>query len=154
MASLWRHPKSKYWTACFTDHEGRQRKRSTKKTDRDDAMRIALDFEHAAQLARDGALTEAQCRDVLSDILRKATGEHIRQVATADFLRDWKTGKEHAQHSGTALRYAHTIKLFLAHLGDKARMVQTLTLGWRIRAGSLWTRRATFIWQIRGQFAK
>jgi hypothetical protein len=32
MASLWKHPKSQFWTACFTDDNGRQLKRSTKLT--------------------------------------------------------------------------------------------------------------------------
>jgi hypothetical protein len=30
MASLWKHPQSKFWVACFTDTTGRQRKQSTK----------------------------------------------------------------------------------------------------------------------------
>ena len=33
MSSVWKHPKSQFWTACFTDDNGRQLKRSTKLTD-------------------------------------------------------------------------------------------------------------------------
>ena len=45
MASVWRHPKSQFWTACFTDDNGRQLKRSTKLTDRNKATLMAQKFE-------------------------------------------------------------------------------------------------------------
>ena len=45
MASIWKHPKSKFWSACFTDSTGKQRKRSTKLTDRKKALKIAEAWE-------------------------------------------------------------------------------------------------------------
>ena len=45
MSSVWKHPKSQFWTACFTDENGRQLKRSTKLTDRAKAMSMAQKFE-------------------------------------------------------------------------------------------------------------
>jgi integrase len=143
MASIWRHPKSKYFTACFTDHTGRQVKRSTKKTDRDEAMTIALEYERAERSARDGVLTEAQCRRVLSDILERTTGDHIRHVTVEDFFRDWLASKEAAKADGTAARYKNTVELFLAHIGKRAqrpltgimpRDIQTF-LNARLKAG-------------------
>ena len=41
MASITKREKSKYWIACFTNRDGRQLKRSTKTTDRNQAMQIA-----------------------------------------------------------------------------------------------------------------
>jgi integrase len=120
MASLWRHPKSKYWTACFTDHVGRQKKRSTKKTDRDEAMTIALEYERAESSARDGILTEAQCRRVLSDILEKTTGQHIRHTSTEEYFKDWVNSKELIKSERTMYRYRTTVDLFLKHIGKLA----------------------------------
>jgi len=45
MASIWKHPNSRFLTACYTDKDGEQAKRSTKQTDRRKALAIALEFE-------------------------------------------------------------------------------------------------------------
>jgi hypothetical protein len=34
MASIWKHPNSRFLTACYTDKDGKQVKRSTKQTDK------------------------------------------------------------------------------------------------------------------------
>ena len=47
MASVWKHPESKYWFACFSLPNGRRTKRSTKTTSRSDAQKIADKFEEA-----------------------------------------------------------------------------------------------------------
>jgi hypothetical protein len=52
MASIWRNPKSQYWTACFRDPDGRQRRISTKETNKYKAKRIADAFEKTAQKRR------------------------------------------------------------------------------------------------------
>ena len=93
MASIWRHPKSKYWTACFTDEKGRQVKRSTKRVERGDALKIALELEHAAQLTRDAVLTEAKCREILSGMLERTTGAGIRYTTARAYLEGWLEGK-------------------------------------------------------------
>jgi hypothetical protein len=41
MASLIRKPRSKFWFACFRDANGRQRRKSTKTSDRKKAIKIA-----------------------------------------------------------------------------------------------------------------
>jgi integrase len=121
MASLWRHPNSRYWTACYTTHDGRQLKRSTKQTDRDKAMTIALELERAEEKARHGHLTEVQCRKVLSDTLERVTGETLRSEKVEDFFRDWVQSKELANAERTAERYRHTVDLFLDHLEQKKK---------------------------------
>jgi hypothetical protein len=52
MASIWRHPQSKYWTACFRDSSRRQCRISTKETSRGKAYKIAAAFEAAARSQR------------------------------------------------------------------------------------------------------
>ena len=90
MASIWRHPNSRFWTACFTDSTGRQRKRSTKQTDRQKAQTVALELERAEASAKASLITEAQCRKLLSEILERTTGDSIRHVAT-----DAEIGRAH-----------------------------------------------------------
>ena len=57
MASLWKHPKSRFWTACYTNSEGRQVKRSTKLTDRRKALKVAQEFEELERQAKEGGVT-------------------------------------------------------------------------------------------------
>jgi len=44
-----KHPESQYWTACFRDQNGRQRRISTKETNNKKALKIAEEFERAAR---------------------------------------------------------------------------------------------------------
>jgi hypothetical protein len=49
MASIWRHPRSQYWTACFRDATGRQRRISTKETDQFKAELICKTWAETEQ---------------------------------------------------------------------------------------------------------
>jgi hypothetical protein len=48
MASIWKHANSKFFTAGYTDKDGKQVKRSTKQTDRRKALTLAREFERVA----------------------------------------------------------------------------------------------------------
>jgi hypothetical protein len=52
VASVWKHPKSQYWTACFRDQNGRQRRISTKETNNKKTLKIAEEFERAIKTKR------------------------------------------------------------------------------------------------------
>ncbi|HEY9250976.1 MAG TPA: LacI family DNA-binding transcriptional regulator [Rariglobus sp.] len=54
MASIWKHPESRYWVACYTDETGRQRKRSTRLTSRSNALLAARRIENACRDKRAG----------------------------------------------------------------------------------------------------
>ena len=120
MASIWKHPNSRFWTACYTDANGRQCKRSTKQTDKQKALTVALELERAESNAKARLLTESQCRKLLSEILERTTGDSIRHVATDTFLTDWLASKEALGKVSTTERYRNTVKLFLKHLGERA----------------------------------
>lgn len=122
MASIWRHPKSKYWVGCYTDHTGKQRKRSTKQTDRDKALTVTLEWERLEDKARNREITEAQCRKVMTEILERTTGETFRHQTTEEFLKNWLKSKETAKSEGTVLRYRNSVDLFLECVGRKARL--------------------------------
>jgi hypothetical protein len=64
MASLWKNPKSKFWTACWRDQNGRQRRASTKTTDRKLARKIAEQYEGASR----GKRTLAQVQKILLEL--------------------------------------------------------------------------------------
>ena len=92
MASLWKHPNSKYWTACYTDRDGKQVKRSTKQTKRAKALTIALEFERVEQQARQGAVSTLQLQEVFNDLAEKTTGDTIPTPSVEEFLKDWLPG--------------------------------------------------------------
>jgi integrase len=116
MASVWRHPKSQYWTACFTDENGRQRKRSTKLTDRAKATGMAQKFEAAYKMK----LTEAQARKVVSDIYEQIHGEQLFHATTRKFFTDWLAGKKNELSSGSHKRYENAVDKLLAFLAERA----------------------------------
>lgn len=116
MASLWKHPKSQFWTACFTDDNGRQLKRSTKLTDRNKATLMAQKFEAAYRMK----LTEAQARKVISDIFEQIHGEQLYHATVRKFLTDWMTNKKNETSPGTHKRYQNAVDKLLDFLGDRA----------------------------------
>src|SRR5271165_5139585 len=89
MASIAKRSNSPYWTACFTCRDGRQLKRSTKSTDKRQAMSIALELEAVEDRARAGALTTTQLRKVLNDVSEKITGDSLIVPSVEDYLADW-----------------------------------------------------------------
>lgn len=116
MSSVWKHPKSQFWTACFTDENGRQLKRSTKLTDRAKAMSMAQKFEAAYKMK----LTEAQARKVVSDIYEQIHGEQLYHSTTRKFFADWMANKKSETSPGTHKRYQNAVDKMLVFLGERS----------------------------------
>src|SRR5690349_18659184 len=89
MASVWKHPDSRYWTACFRDPSGRQRRVSTKETDRKKAMRIAEEYEKAARTKR----TLRQTQNVLARLHEEISGEAVSQKSLRAYATEWLAAK-------------------------------------------------------------
>ncbi len=121
MASLWKHPNSRFWTACYTDRDGRQVKRSTKQTDKKKAMLIAVEYERLEFLARKTAVSTRQMQKVLNDMLEKTNEETIVTPTAEKYLHDWLNSVETKKSAGTYERYKHTVDLFLKSLGAAAK---------------------------------
>lgn len=83
---------------------------------------MALDWQNAANGAREGRFVESQARKVLNDILERVGEDKIRSDTAASFLKDWLKGKD---NPGTAERYGHTVELFKAHLGRRQQSIMT-----------------------------
>lgn len=121
MATVVRRADSRFWIACFTDRDGRQLKRSAKTTDRNQALRVAVDLERVEQQARAGSLTTTQLRKVLNDVAEKVNGDSLSVPSVIDYLSDWLEGVKAKRAAGTHERYANTARLFQAHLGPRAQ---------------------------------
>lgn len=119
MASLWKHPNSPFWTACYTDETGRQRKRSTKLTDRRSALKMAEAFEDASKKARAAELTRAAAVKVLNELMERTHGEGIDTRSTRQHFTDYVLSLEaQGKKEGTLRRYQPIFEGFLAHLGE------------------------------------
>ena len=119
MASLRYLPKSPFWIACFTLPDGRRTQRSTKSTDRREALRIANQFEDASKAGRRGLLVEAQARKVIANIYALANPDELPSSTTKDFFTNWLKRKELEAGEKTHARYAVAIERFLEVLGPK-----------------------------------
>ena len=122
MASVWRHPNSRFWSACYDDKDGRRIKRSTKQTDKKKALLIAVEWERVELKARTIAVSTRQIQKVFNDLLEKANEETIVTPSTEKYLQqDWLAGIETKKSKGTFERYEHTVDLFLKHIGTTAK---------------------------------
>jgi integrase len=125
MASIVRRKKSRFWTACYTTRDGRQLKRSTKTTDKRQALQIALELERVERQASSGAVTTIQLRKVLNDISEKVTGDTLIAPSVEDYLNDWLKGIATRNRAATIERYGKTVRLFLEGLNGKSKQPVT-----------------------------
>jgi hypothetical protein len=107
MASIHRHPNSKFWY-CTIGIPGRgQLQRTTKQTDRRKAYEFAQKLESAG---RAGALTEIQARKVLSEIYAiHNQGEQLPGSRAREFFKSWVANKKRETAPSTGSRYATAI---------------------------------------------
>lgn len=129
MASLWKRSNSPFYIACFTDHAGRQLKRSTgirinplpgdnrKPGDlKREASRIADEYESAARAQR----AAAQTRDVIADLHERLTGQSIPQRTTKQAADAWLDAKLPEVTDSTKVFYRNSIAKFLKFCGPLA----------------------------------
>jgi integrase len=117
MASLHRRPKSKYWHAGWYGADGKFRMRSTRQTDQKKARILALEWERAERLAKEGILTEVQAREVLNTILER-TGAVKRLEEQS--VRQWLLFYLSKKSDGTRERYGKAINGFIEALQERA----------------------------------
>ena len=115
MASLWKHPKSNFWTACFTDEAGRRRKRSTKKLKRSEAQKIADTWEAAYRRK----ISRGQAHKVLSEMFDEG-GQ--AETTMEKFARGWLDELKPSVSPSTYSVYSNGINHFLASMGERAAL--------------------------------
>ena len=132
VASLTRKTRSKYWFACFRDVNGKQRRRSTRQTDRKKALKVAEQFE---QIGR-RKLAPRTVRESLAELYREIYGETLPVATVRKFVADWLQTKEPEVSAGTLAFYKKSIAKFLEFLGtaadlDLASITRTTVLEFR-----------------------
>jgi integrase len=122
MASLTKDSagRSKYWICCYTAADGRQLKRSTKQTEKSKAWEVCLTYERTETMVRNGLITEAQLRKVLSATLERVTGETIHAPSIREWLDQWLKSRQGTASDTTLMKYNQVIRDFTQHLGRKA----------------------------------
>ena len=116
MASIWKHPESQYWIACFRDANGRQRRVSTKVTDRKEAQHIAEQYEKASRTQR----TLRQTRKAIERLHEEIDREAIAQKSLRTYAQQWLGAKKSEVHPRTYDSYSGGLSQLLNYLGPRA----------------------------------
>lgn len=131
MATVWKHPESKYWFAKITLPDGRRTSRTTKQTERKAAVKAAEAMEVVAALARRNELTQSAVVKLAQDLAVQIGAAPIkRQTISGHCLGYLDSGKAEWSE-GTLNRYTPVIHGFLAHIGETrgAASLASLTAG-------------------------
>ena len=96
--------------------EWEKRARKAMPEDDEKRQRLLRLLESAADLAMRGTLSEASAQGILSQMMEVSTGESLRQVSIADWMRGWVAEKKGSKSKGTFIRYEGVIESFLTSL--------------------------------------
>jgi integrase len=121
MASIWkRSSEGKFWIACYTDVQGRQRKASTKiaalEKNRAKALRVADELETAHKKR----LTASQIVTLCGNLVKDLTGETMASATVRGFVGDFLSRKGGEVADKTMEAYDHIGRVFLEWLGPAA----------------------------------
>ena len=124
MASLWKHPQSKFWMGCFTAADGRQLKRSTRETDKRKALAIVQTWEQVEGMSRGGYLSsKEQFRIFFDQSFYRIFGEKSQfDITVTEWLQEWLQNEKGAVAQTTLDRYTQVVDDFLSFLGSKAQL--------------------------------
>lgn len=126
MASIYKRKDSRYWQCAFRDRRGVQISRSTKLTNRREAMQFAVGLERVARDAQK-AITSSHVHNIVTDLLR-ATGHVPDAYTISGWFRFWLTNKTNSKAPGTVARYQGVWTSFQDFLGKRANLpLETLT---------------------------
>jgi integrase len=120
MASIHRHPNSRYWYCTVNLGQSRQLQRTTKHTDRRKALQFAQKLENAAL---GSTLTDIQARKVLAEIYALHNqGEKLPGSSAREFFQSWTANKVRETAKATGDTYTHIAQAFIESLGDRAKL--------------------------------
>ena len=121
MASVWKRSNSQYFTACFRDHTGRQRRITTKETNRKRAQRLADEYEEASRTKR----TLKQAQAVLDRLHEELSGERVVRSSLRRYLNNWFEAKKAETAPSTMAFYRSSLAKFLQFLGKRSEDLMT-----------------------------
>lgn len=125
MAAVRRFPNSRYWYACYNvplpSGQLKRVQTSTRQTDRDTALQMAISYEQAARLAAAKRWTEKAAMSFVRK-LSVIAGVDMPQVEPAgDYLARWIASQKSALSERSHETYKRAVDGFTAFLGDKAK---------------------------------
>src|SRR5262245_41924648 len=136
MPSIHRQPGRPYWFCAFSifdpqTNRSRRVFRSTKTSDRKQALEICRTWHKAALKARNGKLSADAAREVIaqgvSDVFTVANVESLESATIQSWCEKWLETKSIEAEQSTHERYKRIIERFLESIGTKAnRDVSTL----------------------------
>ena len=130
MATVVKDPRNRspFWYACFTTADGRRLKKSTKESSMSKAKLIAEALQRAEDMARDRVLTEVRTRELLSDVLQRASGKGLRVFTVKEWFDLFVKGKRKARADKTARKHEQIKNEFIDFLAHRANLnVEAIT---------------------------
>ncbi|MBN1404154.1 MAG: tyrosine-type recombinase/integrase [Opitutales bacterium] len=121
MASVRRKAGSQYWFACYKMPDGTRKQVSTRQTDRNLAMQIALKLELASDVSSRGMMTRDTALKLVNEITAMSGVQVMDPVTCRNFLTSFFDG-EHGWSSSTRRHYQQYCRDFLQFLGPRADM--------------------------------
>jgi len=127
MPSIHRQLGRPYWFCAFSiwnpeTHTSRRVFRSTKTSDRKQALEICRAWHKAALKARNGKLSVDAAREVIahgvSDVFMAANIESLPSASIKSWCETWTEAKAIETEETTHLRYKRVIDRFIGFLGD------------------------------------
>src|SRR5215813_5846480 len=127
MSSIHKQPGRPYWFCAFSifdpqTNRGRRVFRSTKTSDRKQALEICRAWHKAALKARNGKLSVDAAREVIaqgvSDVFTAANVESLPSASIKSWCETWTEAKAIETEETTHLRYKRVIDRFIGFLGD------------------------------------
>jgi integrase len=134
VASLWKHPQSPFWSACFTVHvpQSQQWKRSLRTRDRKLAWQIADTLDEAGrgvlserditafvERIGDGKVRGAVAQ-IFRDVFRSVSGRQFGAGSLRAFAESWVSGLQTHLSPRSYPKYKRAVQVFLAFLGEIA----------------------------------
>lgn len=109
-------PQLDYFTACFRDHTGKQRRITTKETNRRKALLVADAFEKVSRQRRNNLHTKR----VIERLHEEIGGEAISSVTLRSFAEIWLSTKRLEVSPATLDFYKKSVSKLIGSLGAKA----------------------------------
>ena len=116
MASLARYSTSPYWIACFRDYNQKQRRRSTRETNRKRAQQIADALEQVSKRK----MNARRIREAVNEIYRQVSGESLPHSSVKTHAAVWLGQKKLECKPASYELYQKGINKFLCFLGERA----------------------------------
>jgi integrase len=130
MASVHRQPGRPYWFCAFSiwnpeTHTSRRVFRSTKASDKRQALEICRAWHKAALKARNGKLSADAAREVIaqgvSDVFTAANIESLPNASIKSWCETWLEAKSIEAEPSTHIRYKTIVERFVEFLGAKSK---------------------------------